>query len=214
MFLKAALDLCGEWAGEQGSATRVNTEAPSGSTRWRVAWARVFAVWLSCCLPLFIDYPLSHLHTSPSDLNQPPVPHVNPGSQLLRVGHACAQSEQRYIQVFPGCPSGACGAPSSEGHKWMGEWGSSEGAGRAMEDVLPEALEGESGIQSPGVPSSQHNKGSVYQPMFIEPKSAEHKMGREPDGSKTSSCPAHPPGDEKTETQRDDVPWPQAGRSP
>lgn len=64
-------------------------------------------------------------------------------------------------------------------------------------------------------PSSQHNKGSVYQPMFIEPKSTEHRIGREPNGSKTSSCPAPPtPGDEKTEARRDYVPWPQAGRSP
>lgn len=174
----------------------------------------MFAVGLPRCLPLFIDDPLSHLLTSPSHLNQPPAPHANPGSQLLGVGHACAQPEQRYIQVFPGCPSGACGAPSSEGHNWMGEWESSERAGGAMGDVLPKALEGGSGVQSPGKPGSQHDKGSAYQPMFIEPKSTEHKMGREPDGAKASSGAAHPPGDEKTETRRDGVPGPRAGGSP
>lgn len=104
---------------------------------------------------------LSHTYTQALLINQPPVPHVNPGSQLLGVGHACAQPKQRYIQIFPGCPSGACGAPSSEGHNRMGEWGSSEGAGGVMEDVLPEALEGESGIQSPAAQQSTQQRLSV-----------------------------------------------------
>lgn len=73
------------------------------------------------------------------------------------------------------CPCGACGAPRSEGHDWRGEWGP---VSEQDEQWKTCSWGRESGIQGPGEPTHQHNKGSVYQSMFTEPKSIEDKMAR------------------------------------
>ena len=95
---------------------------------------RLFAVWLSLSLPLCLWLTPAN---KPSDLNQPWVPCVNPGSKVLQEERTCAQSKPD-VHGLPQGPSGACRAPGSEGDDWMG---AQRAGGEAMEDLLPELLE-------------------------------------------------------------------------
>lgn len=66
---------------------------------------------LSGCLALSLSVvtTLSHLQTSPSDLHQPGVPPVSPGSQPLDEGHASAQPQQDVHRLPASVPEGPVG---------------------------------------------------------------------------------------------------------